>query len=713
MDKEKERNRPLNNGFLYAMLRRDTLFLYDSEAQKECKGVIVLTRHVVSLYPEGLTDSEIFHKDLPVMVRRKDMFPRRRKTTDKKSTENTSTPDGSPSQGPISEIAPEAKYFLYAVSPNEKEDWFLALLRASKLDDKDAATIDTETDSQKAIQGASTTTTDPSSKNITRPNSSSCSYIKYNFDRAAILKLISTIHSDEHHCQYQWLNAFTGRIFLSLYKTPLVKAYIVQKIMKKVAKVSSKKPSFLGDIKVRELDVGDAVPLITQPRLLELAPTGDMVMEMNVDYAGGFRVDIETEAIISVTTRLKPMRFPLVLAVVLKSLSGRVRIRVKPPPSNRFWMGFYEMPKMDLVIEPILADKAVKFSVLLQAIEKRIFEMLMETMVLPNMDDYPIYPSQGTGGIFYGDPNTDASAIDPTDESENEKVTEPLPDTVPLPSSPNQGNGNSDSPTTGSPEIDGSKHLRSNNEEMSSSLKMQSPSTPTTRRWSTGITISPRGEASSDETKEMEPQITKEVPPNLPPRRAQIFSEPIVFNKETEGEGETSNAATTSIFVRPLTLQAVSVTTVPQDTANLSIPPKSAAEALTSATDSTTPSSPVENISESQSSPLRMSVAERLANADYKVRSTPPKSSNASLDEEFLEPPENYLGAEQSSVGSSLERIASSNEELASSPSRRSPFHIPKVHTSEHHIASGVLRRAGDVALRTKNSILHNVVKKK
>ncbi|KAG5463798.1 MAG: hypothetical protein BJ554DRAFT_6942 [Olpidium bornovanus] len=79
LDKGRERSRLLNKGFLYALLRKDTLFLYDSEAQRECKGVIVLTRYMVNLYPPGQADNEVYRKDTPIrLVQRRSQMAQRK-----------------------------------------------------------------------------------------------------------------------------------------------------------------------------------------------------------------------------------------------------------------------------------------------------------------------------------------------------------------------------------------------------------------------------------------------------------------------------------------------------------------------------------------------------------------------------------------------------------------------------------------------------------
>ncbi|KAF9978369.1 hypothetical protein BGZ73_002752 [Actinomortierella ambigua] len=223
---------------------------------------------------------------------------------------------------------------------------------------------------------------------------------KAHFDPEALNNLVQTLHSSKHHEQTRWFNAFLGRVFLSIYKTQKVKDYFIQKITRKSMKL--KRPSFLGQIKVRSFDVGNSIPFITRTRLHDLDPSGELTAEFHLDYKGGVRVEIEVDVGIGLTS-IKPVKVTVVLAVLMKAISGMMTLRIKAPPTNRFWLGFQEPPKMDIVIEPIVADKAIKLQMVLNAIETKIREAIIENIVLPNMDDNPFFDSHGRGGVFEGD----------------------------------------------------------------------------------------------------------------------------------------------------------------------------------------------------------------------------------------------------------------------------------------------------------------------
>ncbi|KGG51965.1 hypothetical protein DI09_233p20 [Mitosporidium daphniae] len=67
-------------------------------------------------------------------------------------------------------------------------------------------------------------------------------------------------------------------------------------------------------------------------------------------------------------------------------------MKIKPPPSDRLWYGFYEMPKMELSIEPLVSTRAIKWSLVTSVIEKRLNESMEEYFVLPNMEELGLPP---------------------------------------------------------------------------------------------------------------------------------------------------------------------------------------------------------------------------------------------------------------------------------------------------------------------------------
>ncbi|KAF9903190.1 hypothetical protein EC991_004098 [Linnemannia zychae] len=341
----------------YAVLRYDTLFLYESDQQRDCKSVVPMNLYEVKIFPKNLPDNEVFNKEHPIQIKRK--------------------PDA-----PVSASAQDNgqdEYYIFIHTPVVKEDWYLALLYASKL---------------------------------RKPGTKQKIQDKAQFDVEAIQNHIRIIHSDKHHEHTRWFNSFLGRIFLGVYKTKKIEEIFIQKITRKTVKL--KRPSFLGEIKVRSFQVGHSIPYITRTKLHDLALNGELSSEFHLSYRGGVRVEIEVDVGLGLAT-LKPVKVTIVLAVLVKSISGMMTLKIKAPPTNRFWIGFQEPPEMDIVIEPIVADKAIKLNMVLTAIESKIREAMVEAIVLPNMDDTPFFNSHGMGGIFEGDEDISSETAEESD----------------------------------------------------------------------------------------------------------------------------------------------------------------------------------------------------------------------------------------------------------------------------------------------------------
>ena len=205
------------------------------------------------------------------------------------------------------------------------------------------------------------------------------------FNREDIVKLIRQLHASEDNLQTRWLNALIGRVFLSMYKTSVVEQLVRKKISKKLSRVA--KPAMITAIQLRGMHLGDAAPLITGPKLRELTRDGDLTLEADVKYKGGIHVDIAIIARIDLGQRFKVREVELLLAVVCKSLEGHMVFRMKPPPSNRIWFAFETMPKMDLLLEPVVSSRQITYALILRTIESKLREVIKDTLVLPNWDD--------------------------------------------------------------------------------------------------------------------------------------------------------------------------------------------------------------------------------------------------------------------------------------------------------------------------------------
>ncbi|RDL31512.1 Uncharacterized protein BP5553_09721 [Venustampulla echinocandica] len=338
-----------NGNVFYVVLRHGHLMLFDDDQQLEVRHVISLAHHNVGIYSGGeeTPEGELFIKRNALSLSRR-------------SDAGELTPDGTTSK----------PFFLFSENCSEKEDFYFAMLRSQEQ----------------------------------RPDARDNPPVPLQYDVKDIITLVQRLHSSEEHLQTRWLNAIIGRVFLALYKTPEIESFIRAKITKKISRV--KTPSFLSKIALRNIDLGEAAPFITNPRLKELTVDGDLVVEADVRYTGNFRIEVAATARIELGSRFKAREVNLLLAVVLKRLEGHIMIRVKPPPSNRFWVTFQTMPRIDMTIEPIVSSRQITYTLILRQIENRIKEVVAESLVLPNWDDSPFYHSETKlwrGGVWADD----------------------------------------------------------------------------------------------------------------------------------------------------------------------------------------------------------------------------------------------------------------------------------------------------------------------
>ena len=331
-----------------ASYRHGHLMLFDDEEQIEVRHVISLAHHNVSIYSGGdvTPEGELWIKRNALCLSRR--------------TEGNEKVEGQVSK----------PFYLFSENCSAKEDFYFALLK-----------------SQEQTFGESGRAPTPKQ-----------------FDVKNIITLVQKLHSTEDNPHTRWLNALLGRIFLAVYETKDLETYINEKITKKIARV--KKPSFLTNINIQNINTGEGAPFFSNMKLKELNVEGETCVEADVRYTGNFRIEVAATAKIDLGPRFKAREVNLVLAVVLKKIEGHVYFRIKPPPSNRVWVSFEKMPKMEMAIEPIVSSRQITYTVILRQIENRIKEVFAETLVQPFWDDIPFFKTEHKkwrGGIFSGD----------------------------------------------------------------------------------------------------------------------------------------------------------------------------------------------------------------------------------------------------------------------------------------------------------------------
>ncbi|EHK22517.1 uncharacterized protein TRIVIDRAFT_10875 [Trichoderma virens Gv29-8] len=333
----------------YVVLRHGHLMLFDDEEQLEVRHVISLAHHRIGLYSGGdvTPEGELFIKRNAISLTRK-------------ANEPDHTPDNQGSK----------PFYLFSENCSAKEDFYFAMLK-----------------NQQHTFGFEHVAPNPKQ-----------------FELKSIISLVQKLHSSEDQTHSRWINALIGRIFLGVYKTRDLESFIHEKITKKISRV--KTPSFLTNIKIQQIDTGDAAPYLANLKLKDLNVEGECVVEADLRYTGSFRIEVAATAKIDLGARFKVREVNLILAVVLRRLEGHVLFKIKPPPSNRIWFSFQTMPKLEMTIEPIVSSRQITYTVITRQIENRIKEVFAETLVQPFWDDVPFFNTEHKhlrGGIFEGD----------------------------------------------------------------------------------------------------------------------------------------------------------------------------------------------------------------------------------------------------------------------------------------------------------------------
>nr|QOE88724.1 PH domain-containing protein [Phyllosticta citriasiana] len=344
----------------YAVLRHGHLILFDDPEELEVRQVISLSNRRVDIFAGGGSVPEG-----ELWIKRSCI---RLCSTQSSEAYSDSRP-----------------FYFFSENCSAKEDFYFALLRSQNQQNRNAAA--------------------PS----------------VHFDQGHMVKLIQQLHSQEDDFHSRWANALIGRLFLALYKTNHIETFIREKITKKIDRVA--KPAFIQSISIQRIDLGDAAPLLRNPRLKEMNIDGDLTVEADVMYTGNFRLDIAAVARIDLGTRFKTRYVNIVLATILKRLEGHVLARIKPPPSNRMWITFEQAPKLSMAVEPIVSSRQITYGIILRAIENRIREVITETLVYPNWDDIPFLDTVGEnvrGGIWEKQRDDDfahSEALGPAEET--------------------------------------------------------------------------------------------------------------------------------------------------------------------------------------------------------------------------------------------------------------------------------------------------------
>lgn len=388
----------------FGVLRHGNLFLYKNDDMKDVQHVIVMAKNIVTMWPRDLTDAELFTKRTAICIlrakprRQSDVPPRSSAASLSDSELKTSTMDILENG---SELATHMGFFIYCDTNYEKEDWYFELIKASKREGMSAT-------------GTELDLLDPSV------------YAEaLHFKTADMISLIQTLHSSEGQLHTRWLNAIIGRLYLSLQETDVFENFVEAKLLKKLSKIN--KPDFLEEFEVKKINIGNAAPFISFPKLQSLNPDGSLRVSFRVTYTGKMSLQIATRA--SVFPTLMQKR-DVLLSVTVNRIDGPLVITMKPPPSNRLWYTFESMPEVDFKIEPVVSQRQLSYSLVTNIIEKKFKDAIKESLVEPSWDDITFFNTSDEfyrGGIWtMRRPKHDHDDVDKVDKETAEDLK--LPD---------------------------------------------------------------------------------------------------------------------------------------------------------------------------------------------------------------------------------------------------------------------------------------------
>lgn len=178
-----------------------------------------------------------------------------------------------------------------------------------------------------------------------------------------------------------WLNALIHRYYIECLQSEILRIRLKAKLMEKLENRLPGSGSIVQSIEVSDIHLGESPPLVSCLRLLnspDVSNSLDVVLEFDMDYAGGFGVSIVTSL---------SMGIKIPVTAIMTSFRGRCQLRLPSPiDSCQYAIAFVEDPGVSFSVESSLwrRDNEMMRDVLNNLISKRLKHLFMDLLVLPN-----------------------------------------------------------------------------------------------------------------------------------------------------------------------------------------------------------------------------------------------------------------------------------------------------------------------------------------
>lgn len=173
-----------------------------------------------------------------------------------------------------------------------------------------------------------------------------------------------------------WVNALISRMYLNIQSSTVIKKKLIDKIttsFNERLKGRSLK-NFLTDIKIMKFCIGSKPPTIENAVLLPTdKSTGEIVIEMNINYKDGDAIMIFKTYIQLNIFEKRVVNIPVIITARLTSLKGKIQLRCPPFPAEQFCVFFYQEPDLNLKVDIKIGNNEIP---------------LLNQFILPRIESY-------------------------------------------------------------------------------------------------------------------------------------------------------------------------------------------------------------------------------------------------------------------------------------------------------------------------------------